>query len=197
MSWYDTPLAIARAICGDGFGKGLKADEIMIARSAAYNKTVNAANNVLSSGVSNKIITQQEADALRKTFNEIDFSASDSISNVNEALTKVSGYASRLDGSNKQIAKDFADISEKWTKASGSEAGTLSDYAEFLGVKNNKLGIMNTASGYFLDKQHGTDRMKTIAVAGVGVGVAGRVLSGGSLTRTNTGERNIAGIPFI
>ena len=61
----------------------------------------------------------------------------------------------------------------------------------------DKMGYMRFAGGYFGDKTYGGTRVKAAIGAYAGVNIGGRFLSGGGITRNNTGERDIAGIPFI
>ena len=188
-AFMDTGRAVARSILGDGYGAGLKFDETLVAKSAAYNRVGSRARDVISTGLSNNAITREEADAMRKLISE----------GGDGAFDQVNALAGKLGASDnesaKKIASSFNEAVEGYGKA--VETNTVSSYAEFLGRENGNLGLKNTASGYFLDAQHGKERIKTAAVAGAGIAVAGRVLSGGTLTHKNTGERDIAGIPFI
>ena len=61
----------------------------------------------------------------------------------------------------------------------------------------DKMGYMRLAGGYFGDKTYGGTRVKAAIGAYAGINIGGRFLSGGGITRNNTGERDIAGIPFI
>lgn len=188
MSFMDVVDHITRGIWGDGAGRGLGFDLDLVTKSAAYNKMSGYAKDVISAGLSNDVITKESADSLKKLLDSGD----------EEAFTKVTadviGSLGGIDNDTaKKVVSNFTENVDKYTQAS-----TTADYAEFLG-KNTKdgIGIGNMASGYFGDAQHGKMRRQVAIGAGVGVGVATRVLSGGTLTQTNTGERDIAGIPFI
>jgi hypothetical protein len=186
----DTGRAVARSILGDGYGAGLKFDESLVAKSAAFNRVGGVARDVISTGVSSNAITREEADALRKLIKE----------GNTDAFNQVNTLAGKMNASDSEAAKAvagrFNETYEGFNKATAD--GSISSYAEFLGREGKQgLGLKATASGYFLDAQHGNERIKTAAIAGAGVAVAGRVLSGGTLTHKNTGERDIAGVPFI
>lgn len=190
----DMILDIARAVCGDSWGQGLKFNIDDVAASAAYNRMNNYAKDVISSGVSANVIAREEADALRKVLNA-------GGNDGNKALAK--GVKKIVDDINdtdnaaaKKVASNFSENMTKYETARNT--ATVSGYAEFLGRDANKnLGVMHTASGYFLDAEHGASRIKTAAAAGAGVAIGARLLSGGTLTQTNTGQRDIAGVPFI
>lgn len=182
---------IATGIWGDGAGKGLGTNIDELTRSAAYNKMGSYTKKLISAGQSNNIITKEKGDALRKMLSE----GSDDIygnGNLNEIITGLG----KLDDENaKNVAKNF---SENFAKYRPSETPTTAQYAEFLGKSSAQgIGIGNMASGYFADAKYGKMRREMIATGTVGVAVGARLLSGGSLTQTNTGQRDIAGIPFI
>ena len=188
MSFFDAlsrnASEIAYSISKDGFGESIQYVSSQVARSAAQNKVYNAAKpiiNALEEGerkAVNDLINKGSSDFMTPSFEK-----------------KISDMLSGDDEAAKKVASEFSNLSEKFNNAAATD--TVASYAEFLGRENGKLSALDAASGYFLDKQHGSTRIKTAIGAGVGVGVASRVLSGGSLTRTNSGERDIAGIPFI
>ena len=68
-------------------------------------------------------------------------------------------------------------------------------YKELTG--KNKIGVLNTMSGYFGDAKYGKTRIKAAVGAGAAIGVGGRYLSGGNLSTNAQGERDIIGIPFV
>lgn len=95
--------------------------------------------------------------------------------------------------------KAFATAIEGFRKHTGPDA-VLSgdDFQKFIGREGKQgLGAFNTARGYFGDEEYGATRLKTTLGAGAAAAVGMRYLSGGNLTTTAQGERNIAGIPFI
>ena len=63
-------------------------------------------------------------------------------------------------------------------------------------ILNKGLSLTKT---YFSSKDKKTKLIRGATVAGVyaGLNIGGRVLTGGSLTANNSGEKDIAGIPFI
>ena len=85
------------------------------------------------------------------------------------------------------------------TMASAHRMGTAdavnTAYKELTG--KNKIGVLNTMSGYFGDAKYGGTRIKAAVGAGAAVGLGGRYLSGGNLTTNAQGERDIVGIPFV
>lgn len=68
-------------------------------------------------------------------------------------------------------------------------------YQELTG--KNKIGVLNTMSGYFGDAKYGKIRTKAAIGTAAGVGIGGRYLSGGNFTTNAQGERDIVGIPFV
>ena len=107
----------------------------------------------------------------------------------------------------KEGSKELADATEQLNKLNSQLAGLQSTYRtgtidtvnaalkEVTG--KDKMGYMRFAGGYFGDKTYGGTRVKAAIGAYAGVNIGGRFLSGGGVTRNNTGERDIAGIPFI
>jgi hypothetical protein len=179
---------LAYAISKDGSGKALRFNAAEVGHSAAYNRVAAAAKDIINT------MGDEEAQAVRKIIKEGgDFSTPA----FNDALNKMTGG----DDAAKKIAKEFNELRAGYDTAkeiaSSDSAKAVSAYAEFLGRDGGKLRADDAFRGYFLDKQHGGLRAKAALGAAAGVGVAGRLLSGGSLTRTNTGERDIAGIPFV
>lgn len=185
----DSISQLAYAISKDGTGEALKFKYVDTAHSAAYNKMSNAARGVINT------MGPEEAQAVRDIIKKGgDFNADGAF---NAALTKM------LDGdeATQKIAKDFNELRANYNTAKeiadSDSSKALGAYAEFLGRDNGKITLGDAASGYLGDKQYGATRIKAGIGVGVGIGVTSRVLSGGSLTRTNTGEQDIAGIPFI
>ena len=192
MSYFDalmdTGRAVARSILGDGYGQGLKFDQTLVAKSAAYNKIGGVARDMLNVGVTSNALTRENADEIRKLIKE----------GKEEGLNKATSFVAQMKNSDNETAKNIATRFEETMKGYENAQAGISDYAEFLGrQKGQGIGLINTASGYFLDAQNGNQRVKAAAIAGAGVAVAGRVISGGTLTHRNTGERDIAGVPFI
>ena len=180
---------IAYAVSKDGAGEAITFNANKVAHSVAYNKMSTAARGVINT------MDADEAQAVRNIIKKGgDFNADGTF---NTALTNMLNG----DEATQKIAKDFNELRANYNTAKNiAEADSskaLGAYAEFLGRDDGKLRIDDAIGGYFGDKQHGRTRtMAGIGIA-VGTGITSRMLSGGSLTRTNTGENDIAGIPFI
>lgn len=179
---------LAYAISKDGFGNSLRFNAASVGHSAAYNKVATAARGVINT------MGAEEAQVVRNIIKEGgDFSTTA----FNDALNKMGDG----DEAAQKIAQEFRALRDGYDAAKSiadeDSAKAVSAYAEFLGRDSSKLNLLDTASGYFLDKQLGKTRSHTALGVLAGAGVANRLLTGGSLTRTNTGERDIAGVPFI
>ena len=183
--FIDVGKRVARSIAGSGIGDSLRFDETLVARSAAYNKMSSNARNLVNMSKNLDSVSDEMVNAALKGLKS---GGNDAFNAVNQIAQATGG-----DEAFQKAASEYTEMLDKYDAAK-----SVSEYAEFLGKEKGKgIGLMSTASGYFLDAQNGNTRIKAAAGAAVGIGVAGRVLSGGSLTRTNTGERDIAGIPFI
>lgn len=100
------------------------------------------------------------------------------------------------DNAQQEAFKAAMDNYRKYTGPSAALSGE--DFQKFIGREGKEgLGVFGTARGYFSDETYGSARLKTTLGAGAAAAVGMRYLSGGNLTTTAQGERNIAGIPFI
>jgi hypothetical protein len=154
-----------------------------IAASAAYNRLASAAKPV---------INNLDTDAAKEVISAIrkgeDF-GTQALNDMAEAMANSGDEAQVAAVMNlSKLADDFN---------SASSQNTVEAYAAFLGREDGKIGFINSIEGYFGDKRHGVKRIHTAVGTAAGIGIANRLLSGGSLTRTNTGERDIAGVPFF
>ncbi len=178
---------VAYAVSKNGFGKSMAFNAASVGHSAAYNKTAAAAKGIINS------LGDDEAKAIRSAISKGD--------DLSVAMGDVLNRMGSGDEAQRKLASEFNDVLSGYEKAKGIAEGDASKavgaYAEFLGRENGKLSLGDAAWGYFGDKQLGGTRIKGALGVAAGVGVASRLLSGGSLTRTNTGERDIAGVPFI
>lgn len=178
---------VAYAICKDGFGEAIPFNAAKVGHSAAYNRVATAAKGVINN------MKEEEAKAMRTLLSEG--------GDIGGKLDSTILQMMQGDDASRKTAEEFNKVLGGYNTAKsiadGDASKAVSAYAEFLGSKNGKLSFGNAVSGYFGDKQFGNTRTKVALGAAAGVGVAGRLLSGGSLTRTNTGERDIAGVPFV
>lgn len=175
---------VAAYLSKNGMGMSMmKASMEDVAASAAYNRLVQAAKPVISN---------MDADAAKEVMSAISKGEDFGTQAFNEVGRAMVNSGDEVKAA---AAKNLEDMAEAFNTASSEH--TVSAYAEFLGRENGKIGLANTLEGYFGDKRHGVKRIHTAVGAVAGVSVAGRLLSGGSLTRTNTGERDIAGVPFF
>ena len=120
---------------------------------------------------------------------------------------EIKSMKSQLDGiadTTSEQYKNLADSIAKKTSqfndiASAHRTGTADAINNaFSGITGkDTIGIKATAQGYFMDGRYGSTRRKALVGGVAGVAVAKRYTSGGSLTRTSDGERDIVGIPFI
>lgn len=182
---------LAYLICKDGFGEALRINAADISHSAAYNRVSSAAS---------KIINTMDPEDAKKIRNAIS-KGSDEFLKDADFQTAIHKMSQSDNEATSKAANEFLKLSKKYGEAVDhvidNPGDAVEKYAEFLGRKDGKMGLLDTLSGYFDDKTHGSIRKKAGIGALVGTGVATRLLSGGSLTRTSTGERDIAGIPFI
>lgn len=151
--------------------------------SAAYNRLASAAKPV---------INNLDVDAAKEVMSAIRKGEDFGTQALNEAAEVM---ANSGDEAQVAAAMNLSKLADDFNVASSKN--TVAAYAEFLGREDGKIGFVNSLEGYFGDKRHGVTRIHTVAGVAAGVGVANRLLSGGSLTRTNTGERDIAGVPFF
>lgn len=180
---------VAYSLSKNGFGKSMAYNAGEVAQSAAYNKVAAAARSVIGN------MDDDAAKAVRSSIKSgtFDFGGE----HIEGAITKM------MDGddASKKAAQEFTDLRKKYYEAQKlakeNSSQALGAYANVLGREDGTLNLLQAGSGYFLDKQHGGTRIGTTLATGAGVGVATRFLSGGSLTRTASGESDIAGIPFF
>lgn len=98
---------------------------------------------------------------------------------------KADDIASKID-----LASQLNDI------ANSTVSGSTEDIQSVIGKLNY---YANAVPSYFNTADKAVKRDRIIAAAGLytGVNVGGRVIRGGSITRDEYGQRDIAGIPFI
>jgi len=168
-------------------------NNVSVARSLANSKAVSAFNGFGRVAASDITLGDDAAKRIIKKGERVSVRG---IDELNQAL-KQTGSFEPLKDSAMQTA--YADAVESFAKHTGEGADLQSaDFQKFIGREGKQgLGPLNTARGYFGDEQFGKARTKVAIAGAVGVGVAARYLSGGNLTTTAQGERNIAGIPFI
>lgn len=92
-------------------------------------------------------------------------------------------------------------VDDEARKVINTKVGSLKtdkEVADFIGYKGKEgLGYGNVLSGYFGDETLGSTRTSLTMGGVIGTGVGLRYLQGGDLTTKPTGERDIAGIPFV
>ena len=107
---------------------------------------------------------------------------------LNESLKKDSIFSSGADS----VMDLTKDISEKYKS---TKTVTTDDVQNLKWYQKAK----EYTSAYYLNPDKKTRNTRIAATAGTvsAVAVGGRFLSGGTLTRDQYGQKNIAGIPFI
>lgn len=165
-----------------------------VAASLAKTKAVSAFNGLGGTAASDITLNVGNAQRVIKKGEKI------SVKNSNE-LSQILGMGdniySPLQDATKQQA--FTDAIDSYRKHTGSNA-VLSgdDFQKFIGREGKEgLGAFNTVKGYFGDEELGKTRRRVALGAGAATAVGVRYLSGGNMSTTAQGERNIAGIPFI
>ncbi len=168
-------------------------NNVDVARSLANSKAVSAFNGFGRMAASDITLGN---DAARRVIKKGERVAVNNVSELNQALSQLGNFEAIKDN---DVAAAFSNAVESFQKHTGDGAVLAGDdFQKFIGREGKKgLGAFNTARGYFADEQHGKTRMKVAAAGVIGGGIAARYLSGGNMTTTAQGERNIAGIPFI
>lgn len=182
---------------GGAFGKSLseiiKFDKTAVARSIADNTSLKKFNGL--NRVANKDIKIAD-DFIIKKGEKVRVNNMDQLRTV---LNKEGSFAPIKDkDAASKYAKEIANI-KKYSSTNANISETDADFLSYIGRKEGQIGMgpWNMISGYYGDAVDGAARRGITAGAMVGASVGARVLSGGNLTTTATGERNIAGIPFF
>lgn len=191
-AFMDSIGQLAYSLSKNGFGKSMAYNATDVARSAVYNKVASAMHKVMGE------MTDEAAAATRKSIKTGTFNfQSDDIDNAVQKMMAGSDEA-------KKAAEEFTKLSQQYVAAydahklgAFTSAEAFEAYTSILGRENGALKVTDAIGGYLGDKQLGAFRRRTLAGAAVGASVATRFLSGGSLTRTASGESDIAGIPFF
>ena len=186
MYIMDIAKSISKTIAGDGASitKAFSREAMSgLSYAAVKSDMTHVSKNLIADALNNKVITREAFEQASKAdgFNVIDYANS----------------IAKNGGGNEAYQKAIADFNKKSEAFAKVNSGALTE-AEYFGRKAGEgIGWGRTAQGYFLDPTYGGTRTKATVGALIGGGVATRYLSGGNLTTTSTGERNIAGIPFI
>ena len=159
------------------------------------------ARNMKDRGIGNEAMMSKINDALQGGLDDGAYSA--------EAMNKAKDIIKNINSSNQDqifgqlegaLSKNgFEYVKEDITKALSSQAaqdsGTI-DLKEMMGKVNY---YANIPKAYFnpADPKVRSDRIKAAVGGYAGVAVGARVLQGGSITRDEYGQRDIAGIPFV
>lgn len=118
----------------------------------------------------------------KRNANLLNDSATDEVTKsiLNKYKEKKEAFEALNVGLKKDIGSNFMFSAEQAEQYFGREAG-------------KGAGIINSMVGVMSNNELRTEALATYAGASVGM----RILSGGSLTTNNRGERDIVGIPFI
>lgn len=145
-------------------------------------------------GVADNLFTEQEGKKITSLLTTI---TPDNMDDVFKQINSVAGEnAEKLE----RIGWLREDIQDNLNKILHSNGGKMKDMTG--GIDTTVTGfnkIINAPRAYFdvTDPAKKKARITTAAVGYAGVAVGGRYLSGGTLTRDNYGQRDIAGVPFI
>lgn len=167
------------------------------AKNGIFGKALNALNPraSMSKGKANvvKKLSDNGADVKK---------AANNILNSKEYDKKALGnFISKEDFMDQNKRLGVAGEFNKLGDSIAERAGNIKKGKGFSGNKMDNLAIgLSGAKDYYMgDSSIGTKALRYGATAGaVGAGAVGvRYLSGGSLTRNNDGQKDIAGVPFI
>ena len=167
-----------------------------VAASLANSKAVSAFNG-LGGTASKEIVLNAGDDAAKRVIKQ---GEKISVKNSNE-LGQILGMGNDIFNPIADDAKQkaFSTAIDSFKKHTGPNAVLAGDdFQKFIGREGKEgMGAFNTARGYFGDEELGKTRRRVALGAGAATAVGVRYLSGGNMTTTAQGERNIAGIPFI
>ena len=179
---------ISKAISKNGFGHGLMFNATEAARNAARGKLIGSLKGITS------IMDEEAASAITKKMNakDMSFLSDEAFTNAFKETEKAAMEAGG------ETIKNFNTVKKDMFKYRAADrVGSMESYARYLGREDGTLGAINSLKGYFGDPTNGSLRAKaTVGMVG-GTMVGTRLLSGGSLTTTASGERNIVGVPFV
>lgn len=195
----DTAKKIATSMWGDGFARGLSTSEREIGSAIVNRQEQKAAMNMLNTLRKNGAEFNEEGleKMMKSSFQE----PGSGVKNRAEVFEGI--YENMTEASRSTAAKASRDAIHAYKKEGSkvlkyNEAkGTGAAAREYIGRKNGGLGTLNSAGAYFLDSENGMKRIGAVAGGTMAAGVGVRYLQGGNMTTTSTGEKNIAGIPFI
>ena len=190
---------IATTAWGDGAAKGLMSTGQEMGRNVVMAKEASAATDIMLNLEKNGATFNKESlEQLTKSkFMKEDGShmnRDDIMSAFENSMTE-SSRAQALNASGDAIKayKESGEKLNKYIEGQGSESAA----ATYLGREGKGLGGFNMTKGYFGDAEHGWQRAKVAAGGTAATAVGMRYLQGGNITTTATGEKNIAGIPFV
>lgn len=194
-------------IAGSQFIKNVKTtvaelDENM-ARLSSQGKLfqVPFARNMKDRGIGNEAMMSKINDALQGGLDDGAYSA--------EAMNKAKDIIKNINSSNQDqifgqlegaLSKNgFEYVKEDITKALSSQTAQNSGSVDLKQMMGKVNYYANIPKAYFnpADPKVRSDRIKAAVGGYAGVAVGARVLQGGSITRDEYGQRDIAGIPFV
>lgn len=194
----DVASQIATGIWGDGAAKALKFNIDDVARSRVNKLERSALDSLIGKMSANGVEFNEDAlKTIKDAMPDLDMNRADLVNYLTHP--NVITNSDKIDLSQDAIQNainNYKEGNKKLTKY--IEAGKTTNAAsEYLGKEKGQIGIWNMATGYFGDIENGGTRIKTAIAAASGTGLATRFLSGGNLTTTASGERDIAGVPFF
>lgn len=194
-------------IAGSQFIKNVKTtvaelDENM-ARLSSQGKLIQVpfAKNMQDRGMGNSAMMSKIGDVLQGGLEDGAYSA--------EAMAKAKNIVKNINPNNQDqifgqlegaLSKDgFEYVKEDITKALSSQAAQNSGSIDLKQMMGKVNYYANIPKAYFnpADPKVKADRIKAAVGGYAGVAVGARVLQGGSITRDEYGQRDIAGIPFV
>ena len=193
----DVAKRVATSVWGDGAARGLMTTEKEIGSNIVNGAEHRAAKDMLHTLKRNGASFDEDgiSKMMEASFKGNDtWNRDDIFSGLKEHMTDESRDKA-LDASADAIKayQEGGGKVQKYIDANGSGSAAR----EYIGRKDGGLGLANAGKAYFTDSQYGRQRVGTAlgAVAATDIGM--RTLQGGNLTTTATGEKNIAGLPFI
>lgn len=183
---------VAKAVINTTDGRGIAAVSDAMSASALSHLGRDAVNSDMGSiakrlikdGMAEGGVLAGEAEAMKQVLKEGNLdSLIDHASRVAAKGADDGVYKAAIDKFNSKRA-----LYENFKKAGMTEEAASAYFGRESGV-----GVLRTAQGFMSNPT----RAKVAVGAYAGAAVGARVLSGGSLTTNNRGERDIVGVPFI
>lgn len=173
-----------------------EAPTINRAISDAFNVYLGGAEKSLANAVKGGTLTQ---DAMNEALEKArGISAKTTFDNLDESLTSIAGINNEFSELfSKETIEEFKkDIARSQDALSSAATNGWEGVTKHIGTANT---LLNAPMAYFNPEnaQVAFNRRVGVGAGVAGAALVGRYASGGTLTRNNRGEGDIAGVPFI